>query len=311
MVEIVQYSEDKKEEWNDFITNSKNGNFMFNRNYMDYHSDRFVDNSLMFYMDGELVAVLPLSKHGNVLKSHGGLTFGGFVSNIKMKQHKMNDCFKELLNYLQQYHYEKIIYKKMPHIYSNQQSEEDIYSLWVSGANLLKVEPSTTINLQEQLKMPKGRKAQISRARREGVEIEEATDFDRFIELENEVLEMYHSAKAVHTGQELALLNSRFPENIKLFFAKKNDELLAGTLIFINKHIIHTQYMASSEQGRNIGALDLLISTLIDKYKNEKKYFDFGISTEQDGQILNKGLISQKEGFGGRTTVHQTFELKV
>ena len=311
MVEIVQYSEDKKEEWNDFITNSKNGNFMFNRNYMDYHSDRFVDNSLMFYMDGELVAVLPLSKHGNVLKSHGGLTFGGFVSNIKMKQHKMNDCFKELLNYLQQYRYEKIIYKKMPHIYSNQQSEEDIYSLWVSGANLLKVEPSTTINLQEQLKMPKGRKAQISRARREGVEIEEATDFDRFIELENEVLETYHSAKAVHTGQELALLNSRFPENIKLFFAKKNDELLAGTLIFINKHIIHTQYMASSEQGRNIGALDLLISTLIDKYKNEKKYFDFGISTEQDGQILNKGLISQKEGFGGRTTVHQTFELKV
>jgi hypothetical protein len=26
--------------------------------------------------------------------------------------------------------------------------------------------------------------------------------------------------------------------------------------------------------------------------------------------MLNEGLISQKEGFGGRTVVHQTWELK-
>ena len=311
MIDIIQYSSDKKEEWNAFIKNSKNGNFMFDRNYMDYHSDRFVDNSLMFYKDCELISVLPLSKHGKVLKSHGGLTFGGFVSNAKMKQHRMNDCFVELIKYLKQNDFEKLLYKKIPHIYSEHLSEEDIYSLWLNNAKIIKIEPSTTINLKNLIKMPKGRKAQISRAKREGVVIEESIDFDNFIDLENKILQEYHGTTAVHTGAELKLLNSRFPENIRLYIAMQDGELLAGSLIFVYQNLVHTQYMASSVKGREIGALDLLISSLMDKYKVDKQYFDFGISTEENGRILNEGLISQKEGFGGRTVVHQTWEINL
>lgn len=311
LIEIIQYTQDKKEEWNSFIKNSKNGIFMFNRNYMDYHSDRFIDNSLMFYEDDKLVSVLPLSKHDNVLKSHGGLTFGGFISCTNMKQHRMNDCFSVLLEYLKQNNINKLEYKKIPFIYNSQSSEEDIYSLWKNNAKLLKVEPASVINLKNPIKMPKGRKAQISRAKRECVQIEESDEFNRFIELENSVLEQFHQTKAVHTGEELRKLNSNFPDNIKLYLAKKEGTIVAGSLIFIYDNIVHTQYMASSETGREIGALDLLISALIDKYKEEKQYFDFGISTEKNGSILNEGLISQKEGFGGRTTVYQTYELNV
>jgi hypothetical protein len=311
MIKILDYSQEKIGTWNDFVGNSKNGIFMFDRNYMDYHSDRFKDNSLMFYEEDELIAIMPASVKNNIIYSHGGLTFGGIISSPKMKQHRMNECFDELIKYLREKNIKSLIYKPTPYIYHKIPSQEDLYSLWKSEAEIIKRDVSSTINLQNQVKMPKGRKAQISRAKREGVMVAESEDFENFINLENEILKKYHDTKAVHTAAELILLKSRFPAQIHLYLAKQEDVLLAGTVIFEYENIVHTQYMANSDKGREIGALDLLISKLIDKYKDSKKYFDFGISTEDCGRILNLGLCSQKEGFGGRTTIYETYELKV
>lgn len=311
MVNIIKYSQSKKDEWNNFIENSKNGIFMFNRNFMEYHSDRFKDFSLMFYEDENLIAVLPASIHGDEVRSHGGLTYGGFITNEKMKQHKMNDCFEVLVKYLKDSSIKKFIYKTMPFFYHSIFAQEDFYPLWKYGANLIRRGVSTTIDLDNQLKMPKGRKAQISRAKREGVIIEESEDFYKFIEIENSVLQKFHSTKAVHTGSELALLNSRFPNGVKLYVAKKNNEIIAGTLLFIYDNVVHTQYMASTEISREIGGLDLLIASLIEMFKGSKKYFDFGISTEQDDKVFNEGLCAQKESFGGRTTVYDIYELLI
>lgn len=311
MIDIIQYSSDKKEEWNAFIKNSKNGIFMFDRNYMDYHSDRFVDNSLMFFDNDNLIAVLPMNIKDKVLYSHQGLTYGGFITDEKMKQHKMLECFDVLKQYMQINNIEKLLYKIIPHIYHKTSAEEDLYALFKNDAKLLKLEPSTTIYLKNPCKMPKGRKAQISRAKREGVEIQESKDFKTFIDLENKILAEYHDTKAVHTAEELELLHSKFPEQIRLYSASLNDEIIAGTLIFEYENAVHTQYMASNKISREIGGLDLLIKTLIDKYQDTKMYFDFGISSENNGQILNEGLISQKEGFGGRTVIYQLWEIKI
>ena len=152
MIKIIKYTSDKKEIWNNFVKNSKNGIFMFDRGFMDYHSDRFCDNSLMFYDDDELISVLPLSLHDNELRSHGGLTYGGFITNEKMKQHKMLECFEILKSYMREKNISSFVYKLTPHIYHKQPSEEDLYALYKNGANLLKVEPSTTIMLKNPLK---------------------------------------------------------------------------------------------------------------------------------------------------------------
>lgn len=310
MITIKPYLSENKAIWNEFIENSKNGIFMFNRNFMEYHSDRFIDNSLMFFDNDNLIAVLPMNIRDKVLYSHQGLTYGGFITDEKMKQYKMLECFEALKQHMQANNIEKLIYKIIPHIYHKTPAEEDLYALFKNNAKLLKLEPSTTIYLKNPCKMPKGRKAQISRAKREGVEIQESKDFKTFIDLENKILAEYHDTKAVHTAEELELLHSKFPEQIKLYIASLNNEMIAGTLIFEYENVVHTQYMASNKISREIGGLDLLIKTLIDKYQNTKTYFDFGISTENNGQFLNEGLISQKEGFGGRATVYQTFELK-
>ena len=74
MFEIIRYSGEQKTAWNQFVSNSKNGTFLFDRNYMDYHSNRFEDNSLMVYRKGKLYSLLPANKVGNVLYSHQGLT---------------------------------------------------------------------------------------------------------------------------------------------------------------------------------------------------------------------------------------------
>lgn len=314
MVRIEKYSNEKEDIWNRFNKESKNSLFMFDRKYMDYHSDRFKDHSLLFYDEDKLIAILPLSEHGEELKSHGGLTYGGFITDSKMKQHTMMDCFKTFISYAKENGYSKVTYKCIPHIYHNQPAEEDRFALFANGAQLVTVDVSTYVNLSLPLKMPKGRKAQISRAKREGVVIKELSsleDFETFIELENAVLKERHEVTAVHTGAELKLLKDRLPENIHLFAALKEGNLIAGTVVYEYDQVIHTQYMATDEEARTIGALDLVVATVIEKYKNSKKWLDFGISTEHGKIYLNEGLCSQKEGFGGRTGVYEIWELNL
>ncbi|WP_233711716.1 GNAT family N-acetyltransferase [Helicobacter pullorum] len=282
---------------------------MFDRSYMDYHSDRFKDNSLIFYENEKPIALLPCNVSQNALYSHQGLTFGGFIVDENMKQGKMLECFEVLREYMQENCFEKLIYKSTPYIYHKIPAQEDLYALFRNNAELFRVDCSTTIDLRNICKMPKGRKAQISRAKREGVEIFSSEDFEAFVMLLNSVLQKQHGVNAVHSAEELKLLYSRFPQNIKLFVAKIDKEIIAAALLFIYDDLVHTQYLAANERAREIGALDLLIKTLMDEFTKSKKYFDFGISTENGGQVLNQGLISQKEGFGGRSVAHQFFVL--
>ena len=314
MVRIEKYSSEKEDIWNRFNKESKNSLFMFDRKYMDYHSDRFKDHSLLFYDEDKLIAILPLSEHGEELKSHGGLTYGGFITDSKMKQHTMNDCFETFISYAKENGFSKVTYKCIPHIYHNQPAEEDRFALFANGAQLVTVDVSTYVNLSSPLKMPKGRKAQISRAKREGVVIEELSsleDFEVFIDLENAVLNERHEVSAVHTGAELKLLKDRLPENIHLFAAMKDGKMIAGTVVYEYDTVVHTQYMAADDEARTIGALDLAVATVIEKYKDSKKWLDFCISTEHGKIYLNEGLCSQKEGFGGRTGVYEIWELNI
>ena len=291
VIVIEKYSDENKDLWNEFNANSKNSMFMFDRNYMDYHRDRFKDTSLIFYSDGNPIALFPACEIDNCLISHGGLTYGGFITNEKMKQHTMNDCFDALVQYAEKLGFEDIVYKTIPHIYHLQPAEEDCYSLYAHGAKLITVDASTVINMSDPLKMSKGRKAQISRAKREGVEIKvlsELSDYENFIDLENAILEERHNTHAVHTAAELKLLHDRFPESIKLFGAIKDGKLIAGTVIYIYNKAIHTQYMAANDEARTIGALDLAVTTVIDEYKTSKLWADFGISTEHGRIYLNE-----------------------
>ena len=46
-ISIEHYTTGHKAEWDDFVARSRNGTFLLQRGYMDYHSDRFRDCSWM------------------------------------------------------------------------------------------------------------------------------------------------------------------------------------------------------------------------------------------------------------------------
>ena len=312
MITIKKYSSTEQPIWDDFIDNSKNGTFMLKRGYMDYHSDRFIDNSLMFYEDDKLIALMPASKHGNELRSHGGLTYGGIITNKKMTAQKMLDIFDEMKKHLTECNITKLIYKCVPCIYHNYPADEDLYALFRNNAKLIRRDISTTIFLPEKIKFSDLRKRGAKKALKNGLLVKESHDFKTYIALLASVLNLHHDTKPVHTAEELELLASRFPEQIRLFAAFDRDEkMYAGVVIFDTTQTVHAQYIANSEEGREIGALDLVLDYLINVYAINKKYFDFGISTEDAGRYLNNGLIFQKEGFGGRAIVYDFYEMEI
>ena len=311
-MKIVKYTHQEKNDWNAFVTNSKNSHFFFHREYMEYHSDRFEDFSLLVYdKQDKLISILPANINNNILYSHQGLTFGGFLVNDKMKTETMLEIFTELKIFSKNHNIEKIIYKCIPYIYHTKPSEEDRYALFRNDAKLIRRDVTSTLYLTEQIRYSKGRKWSINKAIKEHIEICESHDYKVFWDLLTGVLEKSHETKPVHTLNEMEKLVNSFPKNIKLFLAKKDNITLSGAVIYENKNVIHTQYLANSEQGRETGALDLLIDNLIKNTYKNKKYFDFGISNEDAGQYLNTGLISHKEGFGARAVVHDFYELEV
>ena len=308
----VKYIKEFKDLWDEFVKNSKNGHFFFQRDYMEYHSDRFEDFSLMIFDEtNKLISILPANIKENILYSHQGLTFGGFLVDDKMKTEIMLEIFELLKQFLKDKNIVKIVYKCIPYIYHIKPSEEDRYGLFRNDARLIRRDVTSTIDLTEQVRYSKGRKWTINKAKKESIETFQSDNYETFWELLTGVLESNHEAKPVHTLKEIKKLALIFPKNIKLFLAKKDERIVSGALIYENQNIVHTQYLANSEEGRELGALDLLIDYLIkDIYKN-KKYFDFGISNEDAGRYLNTGLIAQKEGFGARAVVHDFYELEI
>jgi lipid II:glycine glycyltransferase (peptidoglycan interpeptide bridge formation enzyme) len=138
-------------------------------------------------------------------------------------------------------------------------------------------------------------------------------DFRAFMEIVTDILARKYSVAPTHTANEMELLSKRFPENIKLFAAYKEGIMLAGVAVYDYKSVAHAQYIASSEEGQKMGAGELIMDYLIDDYSSgsSKRYFDFGISTEQGGRYLNAGLSAHKEGFGGRTITYDAYEVDV
>jgi predicted N-acyltransferase len=190
-----------------------------------------------------------------------------------------------------------------------QPAEADKYALFRNNAKLIRRDVTSTIYLDNKIDYQEQRKRAIKKGIKNNLVVEQSTNYIEYWNLLTTTLATQHDTKPVHSLEEIIYLVNVFPNNIKLYVAKNEEKILGGTVIFENDKIAHTQYLANSIYGREIGALDLVIDHLITEVYKNKKYFDFGISNENNGLYLNTGLIAQKEGFGGRAVVHDVYEL--
>jgi len=312
MIETKPYTPENADSWNDFVAQSRNGTFLFDRRYMDYHSDRFSDHSMIFMEHGHIVALLPANRNGDTLYSHQGLTYGGLVVGHGMTTGKMCMLIKELNARLRAEDIHRVVYKAVPHIYHCYPTEEDLYAIVnVCGAQLCARHMSSTLLLDERPRWTESRRSGLRKAQHEGLTVSESHDMAAFWTILNDNLNHKYQAHPVHTADELTLLQKRFPEQIRLYMVYDGGTPLGGALLYLTPMVAHTQYISASAEGKHRGALDLLFQHLLDQYEGKVRYFDFGKSSDGDGHDLNEPLIFQKEGFGGRGICYDWWEWKL
>ncbi len=306
---VSRFAAERVQEWDAFVRHSRNGTFLFKRGYMDYHADRFVDNSLEIRdATGAMIALLAADRSGDVVRSHAGLSYGGFVIGEKMTVRIMGEVFAIVRAALRADRVSHVLYKVIPPIYHAGPADEDLYWLFRYGARLYRRDVLSVVEYAHRSPIQERRERALKKAKRTGVVVRETDDFAAFWAILDTSLRTRYRLTPVHSVAEIMLLAGRFPDAIRLFAAYVDDAMVAGAVVYISRAVCHVQYNAASESGRRCGGLDLVLDHLLATYAGHVRFFDFGACTERDGRYLNTGLVEYKESFGARTVVQDMYE---
>ena len=309
MLEIIRYTPAWQQQWNDFVAHAKNATFLFDRRYMDYHSDRFQDASYLFLRDGKPYALLPANRRDDTLYSHQGLTYGGFILGADATTVHVMEALTLLNDTLRSQGLRRVVYKALPWIYHSLPAEEPLYAIFrIPGCRLVERDISTAVMTTRQLRWKKDRRHAATVADRCGVRVQRSRDYEAFWQVLTDNLMQRHGVQPVHSLQEILLLESRFPNQIQLYTATVGDRLLAGSVVYLTPQVAHTQYIASTPEGKRSGAVDAIVRHLLNEAAITQPFLDFGKSTETHSDQLNASLLYQKEGFGGRAVCYDTYE---
>ena len=299
--------------WNNFVAKSKNTTFLFNRGFMDYHKDKFKDFSLLVYNDkGNIVACFPANEiNKNTISSHSGLTYGAIILEFNLKLPVIIAIYREILKHYNKQGYQKIIYKAFPRIYNKIPSDEIDYCLFLSEAKLWRRDTAIVVDLYNPIKYSGNIKREARKAKESGVCIQEDNNFKDFWDkIITPYMRKKFNVNPVHSYSEIQLLKNSFPNLIKLYVAKNEiGQQIAGTVIFEIGNTVHCQYISSTNEGRDLGALNFLFTELLDNIYRDKHFFDFGTANKNDGKELNYGLLGWKERMGGRAISHDFYEI--
>lgn len=308
---IEIYQPKFKSAWNTFVTHSKNATFLFQRDFMEYHQDRFEDFSLMVFKKGKLVGLLPANRVEDELHSHQGLTYGGLLLLKDVKFETVLHSFEVLLKFLEEHKITTLYLKEIPAIYHRIPSEEVHYLNFILNAQLVRRDTLSVIDNQHQIKFSGSRREGIKRAQKHELRIVNDDDFKAFWNTILKInLSIKHNAEPVHSLEEILWLKEKFPQNIKQFNVYQGQQIVAGATIFETKNVAHCQYISGNGDKNNLGSLDALHDYLINEVYAEKRYFDFGTSNENNGKNINEGLQFWKEGFGARTMTQDFYKIE-
>lgn len=314
--EIRSYDASQRVHWDALVRVSRNGVFLFERDYLEYHADRFDDASLTVWRGGELAALLPAHRvdgpDGPVLVSHGGLTFGGLVLHGDLGAQDTLGIVDALCATLRGQGWRALRLRPVPCVFHRLPSEDLPYALLQRGARIVRSDLAHTVDLARRPPLAGGRRNALARARRAGVQVRRSCDWATVWSLVEAVLSARHGARPAHTLAEIDALARRFGQialHGAFVDAPAAPRLLAAVVTYAYDGVLHTQYMATSEEGREVGALDAVIASLLEQPPPATRWLSFGASTYDQGRRLNAGLAAQKEMFGARPTLLLTLEL--
>jgi hypothetical protein len=311
MIELVRYKKELKAEWDDLVRVSRNGTFLFYRDYMDYHSDRFQDASYVVYKKNKIIAAIPGNVNGNVFYSHQGLTYGGILQSRDVTLKEVLEIFTLLNNKLKEAGITEVIYKPVPLHYHKIPSQEDVYALFLLKAVRTGCNISSVVRSEIRPELTESRKGGIRKSKAAKICLTESDNYRDFWKILEDNLKSCYDSSPVHSLAEMLALKQAFPGNIKLYLAMLNETPVAGSVIYVSETVARVQYISASETGKETGALDMLFHQLLNEIFRKIPWFDFGTSNDMMGTVLKESLVFQKEGFGGRGIVYETYRYEL
>jgi hypothetical protein len=306
--DIEFYDPRLQSEWEAVIGASAKGTLLHSRAFLEYHGERFRDRSLVFFEPGDQrpfgvwpIVEAPEDRH--LLISHAGSTFGGLVLRRPDPQ-RTAACIAAGAGRLMAEGYQSIRNKLVPVLLTAQPDETDL-RIFLRAGRVLRVDLWNLIRLDRFYRPGTKRRASVRAAERHALRLHDGDsdeDWARFHALLRGNLAERHGVAPVHSLQELHDLHARLGSRSGLLLAFSADgKLAAGTWLIDYGHgTRHTQYIASSEEGRRDAAVDLLLATAIDcAARQGMTQFSFGMNTLPDGVATNLGLMRYKLRFGG------------
>lgn len=305
---IQRYSATHKQAWDDFVSKAEVHSVLFYRDFIEYHSDRFEDYSLMIFQENKLVAIFPANICANgELHTHQGLSYGGIIFDYHVYFKTRVNVYESVLKYLLNNNIGVVYMRSVPSCYTNDNSHALILH-WI-GADSFRKDIYSYIPSGAYVESNKDRKKYIKKASKNDFEFVESNDFDFFWDkLLIPNLKKRFNTHPVHSLVEIKNLKNKFPDFLKLYCVFKDDVMRAGVVVLIHRDVVHTQYIAGDEH-RSDGSLDFLIESVIKKY-NPYKTFSFGSSSESQGKLINNGLLYWKESFRSVNEVQEFYCLK-
>lgn len=311
---VRSYSENDEKQWDDFCAESLQATLLHTRRFISYHKNKFKDASLIILDGNKWLGLFPaaLSRSDDKLVvSHPGLTYGGVLHKGILCGDRMIEALTSIKHHYASLGLVKLLYKTVPIFYHQAPAQDDLYALFRLSAKRIRCDLTSTIDLQYRLPVSERRRRSLKKATNAGVEIVEGEQYLPVlwdVILNN--LQRKHGVEPVHKLSEIQHLAKLFPKNIYCVCGKVNGKVESGTLLFITPTAYHAQYIASSEKGYDVSALDAIFEYCIKtSQKSGVRWFDFGISTEESGMTLNEGLHRFKSEFGAGTVLHEFFEL--
>ena len=313
-MEIVKYQHNKhKDLWDEYVLHSNNGTIFHLRKFLAYHKKRvFEDSSFIFYRQNKIIALFSGAIINHSLYSHPGASFGGFVYNdlpFKLSQ----KIVELLIETVQQQNLNKIVIIPSPFIYYKKYNEAMEYCLYIKDFNITEYYISSFVELiKNPIDLMHDRKKRYIKKLNSGINISPSNDINAFypILVDNKAR---HKVKPTHSKEELKILMTQFPEQIKLLLSYKDKKIIGGSLIFItnkNTCILFYNMIDYRYQDLQVASLQIYESLKWAK-ENGLQFLDIGVSQlYKDKKIIpHDSLINFKEQFGAQAMIRKVMEL--
>lgn len=301
----------------EFAARAPMATLLHTRRYLSYHGARFRDLSLAVFDERKrLLGLFPAAvdpQDDKRVVSHPGVTYGGIVHDGQLRGERMIEALETICKYYAQRGFEALRYKAVPYIYHRAPSADDLYALFRLGADRYRCDLSSAIELSARPKPSERRRRGLKKALKTNVQVRKGAEFiSKLWPVLEDNLARKHHRSPVHTAAEIAKLHALFPQEIQFVVGLINDRVEAGVVLFKTPRVLHAQYIASSALGNEVCALDAVFEyCLADASSCGIRYFNFGVSTDNEGTHLNEGLYQYKSEFGAGGVTHEFFELNL